>query len=98
MRKGIGTVIFNGTNNTLISFSVMPVSEPINIIDFTNCFHTCNTFDNFHNLYATVLKVAKNNGFYFKNWISFDAKWYCIQFIDISANNISPLYYPIKEK
>lgn len=41
-------------------------------------------YNNFNEVYETVLTIARNNGYYYSNYNEFGLTWYDIQWIDIN--------------
>lgn len=85
MKKVVATLVIK--DNEIINLSV---NDNKGIVLTLN--PTLKYFHNTEELYACVLRVLKNNGFYTHVYNEFGKSWYNIQVIDLNNPTITSIY------
>ena len=92
MRKVVPICIIK--DNKILNLTVITTKgNTITLIDYSYEKAKPFCYNNFQSLYKDVLNILKSNDFYCSYHIEFEAKWYEINWIDLSKSETRVLRY-----
>ena len=79
MKKCTAVVTYDSATNHIINIGLTDTKGLLINLNLSNSKRKC-----FQDLYASVLKILKNNNYYVEKQTSFDATWYNIVWLDMN--------------
>lgn len=79
MKKCTAVVTYDSTTNHIINIGLSDTKGLLVNLQFSELKKKC-----FQDIYASVLKILKNNNYYVEKWIDLDAVWYNVAWLDIN--------------